>query len=301
MSYYIAIDGGGTKTIGILADENENIISEIKAKATNPNDIGIETASGRLVKLVSELIESKPTDEPIKAVYAGIAGAGNHSEAMSAALKAAFPNLKLGIGCDAFNLLRAGIPFGDGACIISGTGSVCYVRSGDKLHRIGGWGWLLDNGGSGYDIGRDGLSAVLASHDGRRDATLISGIISKKLGGDPWNMLGEIYEKGKPFIAELSECVFEADEAGDMIAGEILARNAEALCEYLSTAHLILQKPFKTVLGGGAFENTESLLGLMNAKLRVMDIPTEPEVCRTPQVIGALRMAYELGASDNIV
>ena len=57
------------------------------------------------------------------------------------------------------------------------------------------------------------------------------------------------------FIASFAECVFKADGDGDMVAVDIISRNAYKIAEYIRTAENILQKPFECVLGGGIVEN----------------------------------------------
>lgn len=75
---------------------------------------------------------------------------------------------------DAFNIMNAGLLHGDGCCLISGTGSSCFVRRGDIYTQIGGWEYLIDKQGSGFDIGHDCIGAVLKAHDGRGQKTLLS-------------------------------------------------------------------------------------------------------------------------------
>ncbi|MBO6159049.1 MAG: ATPase [Firmicutes bacterium] len=63
----------------------------------------------------------------------------------------------------------------DGIILVSGTGSICCGRRRDKDNwitaRAGGYGHLIDDEGSGYALGRDLLSAVVRSEDGRLDKT----------------------------------------------------------------------------------------------------------------------------------
>jgi N-acetylglucosamine kinase-like BadF-type ATPase len=40
--FVIGIDGGGTKTIGVLADFKGKILKKIEIGSTNPNKIGFE-------------------------------------------------------------------------------------------------------------------------------------------------------------------------------------------------------------------------------------------------------------------
>lgn len=87
MKYYVAIDGGGTKTHGILADENYKVLSEIYVGATNPNDVGVETSVVRLTELVSKLAEGLSPE----VICAGVAGAGNHQKSSRKGLRRRFP------------------------------------------------------------------------------------------------------------------------------------------------------------------------------------------------------------------
>ena len=76
MRYFVAIDGGGTKTHGILADENGKILSELSVGATNPNDTGVEASVLRLSGLVNEITKGITPS----VICAGVAGAGASAE-----------------------------------------------------------------------------------------------------------------------------------------------------------------------------------------------------------------------------
>lgn len=60
--------------------------------------------------------------------------------------------------------------------VIMGTGSVVFVQKDGVLHRIGGLGYLFDEGGNGYSLGRDVLRAVMAAEDGSGNPTALSGL-----------------------------------------------------------------------------------------------------------------------------
>ncbi len=291
MRYYIAIDGGGTKTEAVLADRDRNILATVIGPSTNPNDIGEVTAVERIAETVGQLLKGLPSGGKAEALHAGISGAGNRPNMVSA-LSERFPDIeRITVASDVQNLIRAGLGSSDGACLICGTGSVCFLRRGDRLDRIGGWGWLLDRGGSGYDLGRDALSAVLEAHDGRGDATQLGEIVAKKLGGYPWDKLSEIYDGGKPLIASFAPCVFEADDMGDMVAGEILDRNVGCLASYVEAACEMANEPIKVVLGGGVFEHHPSYVERLCRATADLDA----EICLSPrrQIDGALNIAIE--------
>ncbi len=292
MKYFIAIDGGGTKTEAVLADENRNILANVIGPATNPNDIGEAVSVERLAKIICELQKALPNGAVLEALHAGISGAGNRPN-MAESLSKLFPNIgRLTVASDIQNLLRAGLGDADGACLICGTGSVCFVKQGEKLSRIGGWGWLLDRGGSGYDLGRDAIAAVLEAHDGRGDVTQLGELVMNKLGGTPWDKLSEIYDGGKPLIASLAPCVFEADDMGDMVAGQILDRNVGCLARYVEAACELTNEPPAIVLGGGIFEHHLTYIDRLRRATAELDV--ELFLSTRRQLDGALDIAMEI-------
>ena len=53
---------------------------------------------------------------------------------------------------------------GDKAMIICGTGSMLLMLDGEgRQHAAGGWGYLLDQAGSAYDVGKDAIRCALAA------------------------------------------------------------------------------------------------------------------------------------------
>ena len=289
--FYLGIDGGGTKTEAVLCDEEGNILSHLFESSTNANDVGVDIAIARLTLLIQKahdvLAENGCADHSI-CVFGGIAGALNRRDRLLPALKSTFPEDEIGIHTDAINLLSSELYRGDGCCMICGTGSVCFVRNGDELKRIAGWGYLLDRSGSGFSMGREALEAALRSHDGRGDATLLTGAVMEKLGGAPWDKLSEIYEGGKPFIASFAPCVISCAEEGDRVAFEILYRQAIYLAECLDAAYNLLdyrEEPLQVVLGGGVFRAKSDLPSLIEQNVTV---PINLTIASAPPVFGAV-------------
>jgi N-acetylglucosamine kinase-like BadF-type ATPase len=293
--YYLGIDGGGTKTEAVLCDVSGHILGRFCCAATNANDVGTATAIERLCGLIREAHASLNHNARL-CVFCGVAGALNHRLNLIPALKDAFQQDTIEVNSDAFNLLSTELYDGSGCCLICGTGSVCFVRRGNEIQRIGGWGYLLDRTGSGYAIGREALEAALRSRDGRGDATLLTGSIMKKLGAAPWERLTEIYEGGKAFIASFAPCVFECAEEGDRIAFEILYRQAIYLAEMLDAAYQWRgdwERPLEAVLGGGVFNAKSDLLSLIEQNVTV---PVRMQLASAPQVFGAVWEAMRMGS-----
>ncbi len=54
-----------------------------------------------------------------------------------------------------------------GVAVISGTGSIAYAGCRGKFARVGGWGWIFGDEGSGFDIVRRLLVRAARAFDGR--------------------------------------------------------------------------------------------------------------------------------------
>lgn len=309
MTYCIAIDGGGTKTEGVLTNARGQVLAHGLGTASNPNDVTLSGAVAVLTGLVNTLMEQAglaDRDLPEISLFGGIAGGINYGPALESALWEAYPAVgALGIRSDIQILLSGELPVGDGACIICGTGSACFVRRGDELLRIGGWGYLLDSGGSGYDIGRDALEAVLRAHDGRGETTALTALLTAHLGGEVHTRITEIYKEGKPYIAACAPWVFDAAQAGDPVAEAILRRNARSLAEYIEAAwgHLTenaAREPscLPVVMGGGISQKEADYWLPLVASLVNADIPVRITVAEAPPVFGAVVEASKQGKGE---
>ena len=302
--YYIGIDGGGTKTEAVLIDHTGKVLARRIAGASNPNDITPSVSCDVLESLVRGLLVDADISlcENAVSLFGGIAGALNHRDTLVSDMKSRLPELAaIDVGSDVVNLLSGVLPTGDGACIICGTGSACFLRRGKELIRIGGWGYLLDSAGSGYDIGRQALEAVLRAHDRRDPATMLTDLLTAHLGGEVHTKLSEIYEKGKPYIASCAPAVFEAAAKRDATAQAILMRNASALAEYIEAAWLwlcdgreVAPPSIPVVMGGGISQHEAPMWSHLVASMVDDTVPATVQTTETPMVWGAIVEAIKL-------
>ena len=120
--------------------------------------------------------------------------------------------------------------------VIAGTGSVAYGanKSTGRSHRAGGYGYLIDDAGSGYGVGRAAIAASLRAMDGTGQTTSLGSAIAEKLQLDAgtWeNFIEAVYGgvAGRVTIASLAIVVAAESEEGDEVAGHILFRAGGAL------------------------------------------------------------------------
>lgn len=151
-------------------------------------------------------------------------------------------------------------PAGAGIVVISGTGCIALGRDGHgREHRCGGWGWLLDQGGSACDLGRDALALALEMADGRRPDTGLRAALWQALAGAEEVVTAQRVKAmvvapafGAAGFARLAPCVEALAAAGDADALAVLLRSADALAALVQgvAAALALEQPRVCGQGG---------------------------------------------------
>jgi N-acetylglucosamine kinase-like BadF-type ATPase len=145
---------------------------------------------------------------------------------------------------------------GAGILVISGTGCIAVGSNGPgRIHRCGGWGWLLDGAGSAMDIGRDGLAVSVQMADGRLADSALRSSLWQELGADSAQAVKAAVVApgfGAAGFARLAPVVDALAQAGDSHAQAVIARSAEALAVMVqSVAHqLHLSQPAVCGVGG---------------------------------------------------
>lgn len=284
----LGVDGGGSKTSFAVSTLDGTVLDIFTKEGSNPNDIGIQ----RTLRLVGDGIAEALFKFPeISSVFCGIAGASTagYDKKLTQYLTERFPPLKITVKTDSANIF--GMDDKSDMALISGTGSVVFVRRGDIYVRLGGWGYLLDKAGSAYDIGRDALACALEEEDMNMPLSYMSELLREKLGASRlWDAIGNIYSGGRPYIALLADVVFKAYENGDKKAEHIIDSNTERLGELLDSAVRLYNVKPRAIAGGGLFEHHSDIM------LRHLSLHTSVEVKTTglPPVYGACRESAKL-------
>ncbi|MBQ9115817.1 MAG: XRE family transcriptional regulator [Clostridia bacterium] len=282
---YLGIDGGGTKTEFALVSSDGSILKRIIKNGCNPNDIGISEATALIRDVIKGLISEFPF---LQNVFLGISGisVSNYAEILKMELKSHFPALNFTVKNDIFNLFA--IDGGINMAIISGTGSVAFVRKAEEYRRIGGWGYLLDRAGSAYDIGRDAITLALSEEDALASPSYLSRKLREKLRATTvWEQLNTIYTQGKPYIADLASVVFDAYNEGDVNAAQIINTSAQALAKLLNIGVKVHGAEPIAIANGGLFSHySDIMIQNINKYTDVKLITSE-----LPPVYGACKMA----------
>lgn len=282
---YVGIDGGGSKTEFVLFEADGTVRNVIRLEGSNPNDRGLDASMEVLHKGMEQLLAGRTP----KTVFAGIAGSSTSDlrSAISTQLKDRF-RTQVAVDTDAANVLSCGKNPDNAMAIICGTGSCVFVRKKEDRYRLGGWGFLLDQAGSAYDVGKDGIRCALGAEDGLQERTLMTERIADVLGGNPYDGIPVIYKKGRPFIASLAPIVVEAAREGDTCALNVLRENAQRLAALIRTAVKRFGVPEEFVAAGGFLKNDlfrTMVEEMADVRLTLPEVPPVYGAC-----VEALRM-----------
>jgi len=228
---WIGIDGGGTKTSAVLGDDKGNILAYAVSGSTNVQSVPFDKLKCNLKNLIDNLLqESEVQLTEVKAILFASAGGDRQrdKEILTSALD--FINdqeMNVFIENDALAALASG-NFGEpGMVLIAGTGSIGYNFSAEfkKTMRVGGWGHIFGDEGSGFDIGKQAVIAALKQLDGRGKETILDELIVKKLCVNHLEDIVPYFYQNQQLrseVANLSKEVFQAAFSEDNVASSIV-------------------------------------------------------------------------------
>lgn len=291
VKYLLGIDGGGTKTEFLLTDIECKEIDRVLLGGSNPINVGIENTIAVLsdgIKKISANIDFSET-----VVFAGVAGikTGNFAELINDFLSE-YSFVGYSCSSDVELALESALKDEDGTVLIMGTGIAAFSRSGEKLYRTGGRGYLIDKGGSGFHFGSDALNAAFEFIDGRGGSKIIFELVEKKLGCSIEKGIVDVYKGGAASVAAFAPVVFEAAELQDEKALEIIEKNAKeaaAVINGASNLSGLINK--KVAICGGLSKHKEILCKYIS---RYLQKDVELVFVDMPMVEAAVSLAKKL-------
>jgi len=238
MHYLIGVDAGGTKTAAAAYDSFSG--ERLCGAEGSQGSFSVDSASA--TENVINAIEAciKIRGEVCEFICVGAAGLGDplKRKRLSDKLIEQFRCSVLVVDDGELGLYAA-LEGNDGLLVISGTGSIVYGKKGSNVRRYGGWGHLLDDRGSGYDIAISVFRQMMVDHDDGKQMSPLSEAAMRFLQVE---MVQEVvrflYSVPKGKIASVVPVVAKLAKEGDPQAvalldctGEKLAEMAANLCE----------------------------------------------------------------------
>lgn len=264
--FYTGVDSGGTKCEVLICDDKKNVIFCKACKGVHYSVTGAKVYSDIVSKLLNDSVRKaglKLID--CKGICLGIAGAREHKDrtVLKNLLKRKTGIKNVLVTTDAMTALYGAFEGREGIILISGTGSVLYglsvKGSGKGITRIGGWGRIIGDEGSGYWIGRKALNLVTKEFDKKNlseTESLLSAELRKKFGIGPKNV-NEIIFRKKFEIQELTPVVLKCAEQKCVTSRKIAEEAVDGLMYHIKTYLRITNRkmPMHIAFIGSVIEN----------------------------------------------
>ncbi len=303
---YLGIEAGGTRTTARFERATDSSVME---KEFGPANLRL-VDDLQLVRHFRAIAQSMPV--PL-AVAVGMAGA--RTEADRERIRKAASRVWPGVPCLATNDLETALMAADEprrtkpttgsagrlarVLILSGTGSCCFGRAGDgRTAKVGGWGHILGDKGSAYEIGLRALKAVVYYQD--RDgcwSPLGQRILQSLLLNEPDDLIDWVRSAEKDEIARVAMEVFAAWAKRDRIAMDILTGAANSLArDAVACARRLRPRGgwVHFVLGGGVLLKQPRFARMVQREVEQRwPLAVVTELQRTG-VEGAVRLAMSL-------
>jgi N-acetylmuramic acid 6-phosphate etherase len=298
----LGIEGGGTQTIALLAPSSGRAVARGEF---GPGNLQLLQAAGLSKRLREIRVWQRTLHPTIAGIVIGMAGTRTEQDRkqIHSAAAAVWP----GIPCYATNDLETALAAAEApddagpvtrVLVVSGTGSCCFGKTpSGKAVQFGGWGHLLGDKGSGYEIGLRALRASVFYYD--RDgewSRLGQGVLRALQLNEPNDLIAWVKQASKDEIAALAVEVFAAAERRDPIALDILAGAAASLAKDAIACSRRLVKPgtpVQFIFSGSVLLKQSGFARKIAAKIRELWPESSAAPLRRESAWGAIELARD--------
>ncbi len=308
-SYFLGVDGGATKTRCVVCDKTLQVHGSGLAEGSNHHIIGLTNAAANIMSAATAALqEAGLALSDVAAAGFGMAGidAPLDRELLEGALRAYELPECLVLTNDGIAALSGATGGEPGVVAIAGTGAIAVgMNDAGETARAGGWGYILGDEGSAYDIGRRGMIAALWAYDGRGPQTALLDRLMETLHLQTIRDLIElIYEKGMPHheIAAFAQIVARAGREGDAVARRILREAGEVVAVSVLAVMERLQmkgKPVTVAAAGSVLLNDALVREAFVAALQRHAPTAHVIVPRYDAAVGAALLAIRAWQKQN--
>ena len=288
----VGVDGGGSGTRVLVADESGTEIASATAGASTVRPDRVEAAATTIIAAVRDALSRVGENVKARVLCAGVAGTGRPAvrERLAQLLTDSGVAEEIIVETDAAVAMEDALHADSGILLIAGTGSIAYGKSPTgMISRCGGWGAQCGDEGSGYWIGRRALSVVTAASDGREPETSLTGAVFTALEvRDIDELIAWAATADVSQIASLAPTVFHEAQAGDLRADTLVALAAEELVLHVRTLSRLLfvdeRAAVNVALAGGMLAPGSILRSKVERRLK-SSVPGA--IVRADEVVGA--------------
>jgi N-acetylglucosamine kinase-like BadF-type ATPase len=270
----IGLDGGATTTKCIITDIEGHVLDRAISGPSNIQEGNEEERKRQLKNAINNSLKvvlnlSFKEQFCVRSICLGVAGLSDGSKyhLIKKIVNKLLNPEKIKIIGDKEITVKGASLDQPSIIIYAGTGSFCYGKDENgNIANVGGWGYIIDDKGAGYDIGRMALRALFRAYDGREKKTQLTSKILKYFScKSPIELSQKIYSYNlvtKCKISKLSVLVTEAAICGDNVAKQILNQASKELakCVFALTKKLFFRNKLCIYPCGGVFNDIKFIL-----------------------------------------
>lgn len=300
--YVLGIDAGGTKTHCVIADENENILAEGLAGASQHQLFGIRQTEKNLQLAVSAALkEADLTLQDLSYAVLGMSGADGEDDLalLNPAAEKVLPGVPFRVVHDAWIGMYSALkePFGVVSICGTGAGHAGRNRQGDEL-TLRNLDYRLGNYGGGSDLVEKALHYAFRSDEGTYEKSALEAAVPPIFGVSTMEDVCRLLKQNPLSDREryqLPITVFQLANSGDSVCRMLIQDlgHEEGLYAAAVIRRLHMEnEQVPVVLIGSLFHSDDPLLldPFMEA-VRTAAPAAYPVLPTRKPVTGAVRMA----------
>jgi N-acetylglucosamine kinase-like BadF-type ATPase len=290
----VGVDAGATKTLAVAFDPGTEDLRVGTGPSGNAVAVGFPAASEAVLQAIAGAVGSS------EIVHAVVAIAGVDDSRWHGILRTSpgLTSANFTVVNDAVAAWAAVDEGRDAVVLIAGTGShALAVVQGERI-RLGGWGHVFGDEGSGYWIGREGVREAVRQLDRREPAGELARVLLEARGAaDVATMVGELYAQGaaKAEVAALARAVDRAATAGDSAALAIFKRAARELHEHVEALARLDPRTASLPVGlvGSAWRSEH-----LRRDFAELALGRDVRLVQRPPAMGALSIAASIAGCE---
>ncbi len=300
--YVLGIDAGGTKTHCVIADENENILAEGLAGASQHQLFGIRQTEKNLQLAVSAALkEADLTLQDLSYAVLGMSGADGEDDLalLNPAAEKVLPGVPFRVVHDAWIGMYSALkePFGVVSICGTGAGHAGRNRQGDEL-TLRNLDYRLGNYGGGGDLVEKALHYAFRSDEGTYERSALEEAVPPVFGVSTMEEVCRLLKQNPLSDKEryqLPITVFQLANSGDSVCRMLIhdLGHEEGLYAAAVIRRLHMEnEQVPVVLIGSLFHTDDPMLldPFMDA-VRTAAPAAYPVLPTRKPVAGAVRMA----------
>ncbi len=270
MRIFAGFDGGGTKTACVLCNEEGTLLGTGLGGPSNYLYCGKELAAASIRQAQEQAFQhAEIAMQTIDTAYMASAAIRlQNGRAHISFFQTCIDAAHLLCESDLYPIWFGAMRQQPAVVSIVGTGSITYVCRPNAFLGVGGWGPLLGDEGSGYDIGLQALRLAARMSDGREeaDSTLCGAILQHYDVPDARSLI-RILNQGdtRSKVASVAQLVIELAKQSNPSANRLLKNAASEIALAIAAAcrQDSCPEPLPLILSGSLVQQNSPLFPLV--------------------------------------